>query len=72
LKAKFIGFGIPFTEFSFLNFSNHSSGKSLSSKDSDQVYNQSLEFIREYFKENEFRAFVKRGISYILVNCEKA
>jgi len=45
LKAKFIGFGIPFTEFSFLNFSNHSSGKSLSSKDSDQVYNESLELL---------------------------
>jgi aminoglycoside N3'-acetyltransferase len=72
LKAKFIGFGVTFTEFSFLNFSNHAGGKSSSSKDSDQINNESFEFFREYFEENEIRTFTKRGISYFWVNCEKA
>jgi hypothetical protein len=72
LKAKIIGFGVPFTEFSFLNFSNHSGGKSSSSKDSDQVNNESFEFFTEHFEENEIRTFTKRGISYFWVNCEKA
>jgi aminoglycoside 3-N-acetyltransferase len=72
LKAKFIGFGVPFTEFSFLNFSNHAGGKSSSSKDSDQVNNESFEFFTEHFEENEIRTFTKRGISYFWVNCVKA
>jgi hypothetical protein len=64
LKAKFIGFGVPFTEFSFFNFTSPTDGKSESSKDSEQVNNESFEFLRKIFEKNEIRTLTKRGIVY--------
>jgi aminoglycoside 3-N-acetyltransferase len=71
LKAKFIGFGVPNKELSFLNFINHTGIKSAAFKDSVKFNYDSFEFLKEHFEEKEIKIIEKRGISYFRVNIQR-
>jgi aminoglycoside N3'-acetyltransferase len=58
LKAKIIGLGVPFADLTFLNIS-------------DTYFPLSQDIILKYFKEDELRFFIKRGIQYYWVDAEK-
>jgi len=58
MKAKIIGFGVPFDDLTFLNIS-------------ETNFYFSQDIILKYFKEDEIKLFKKGGIQYFWADAEK-